>query len=102
MRNSKLTIDRRIQAVRQWIVNYLSKNPCEGCGITDIRVLTFNHLDRATKKANVSDMVSKGRTLTAVAAEVEKCQVLCHNCHMIATLDHMGNTYKHTMTPTVD
>lgn len=44
---------------RQYLSNYLFKNPCIDCGEKDIRVLDFDHID--DKRYNISTMVSKLR-----------------------------------------
>lgn len=58
-----------------------------------MRLLTFNHLNPDDKLYNVADLVSKGRNLNLIVAEVSKCEVLCHNCHMLATFDQLGGSY---------
>ena len=69
---------------RAWLGEYLATHPCLDCGISDIRVLEFDHRDRSTKIANVSEMVSK-QSLQRVKDEVSKCDVRCANCHRIRT-----------------
>jgi hypothetical protein len=71
---------------RQFIIDYLNKNPCINCGIRDIRVLEFDHVYPETKKFNVSRMVSsQHHSIASIKKEIEKCQVLCANCHRIKT-----------------
>lgn len=41
--------------------------------------LDFHHLDAQIKEHTVAGMV--GKPLTAIAAEINKCVVLCANCH---------------------
>lgn len=60
------------------LYDYLSKNPCVNCGERDITVLEFDHLKDKIK--DVSRMVSDCSWET-VQKEIEKCQVLCANCH---------------------
>ncbi len=55
---------------------------CEICGYNKCsRALVFHHLDPKTKKFGVSD---KGltRSWEKTKAEIEKCILLCSNCHM--------------------
>jgi hypothetical protein len=64
---------------------------CEICGYSKHpAVLTFDHLDPATKYrtksgkiVHISDMVKGNRySLLTVLEEIRKCRVLCFNCHM--------------------
>jgi hypothetical protein len=73
----------------EWLDAYLSDKACVDCGITDRRVLQFDHRDRATKVANLSNM-SYSYGLDAIMAEVAKCDVRCANCHMIRTGEQLG------------
>lgn len=73
---------------RKYIYEYLSSNPCSTCGESNPVVLEFDHLDRKKKRGNVSDMVKY--SLSSVIKEIEKCRVLCANCHRIHTAEQMG------------
>lgn len=54
--------------------------PCEDCGIKyPPCVMQFHHLDPSTKKGDVG---STGSPTTA-QKEIEKCVVICANCHCI-------------------
>lgn len=55
---------------------------CERCGIRDSRVLDLHHRDPAQKLLAVSQIVSR-YGWQAVLDEVDKCVVLCANCHRI-------------------
>ncbi len=54
---------------------------CVNCGETTNVCLDFHHLDPATKFMEVATMVGVGYQISRVAAEIEKCIVLCSNCH---------------------
>lgn len=56
---------------------------CVDCGVTDWRVLEFDHLDN-DKIGNVSDLVSKW-SWTRLKLEIDKCDPVCANCHRIRT-----------------
>ena len=56
---------------------------CRDCGQTHIATLQFHHLDPTKKDNNVSWMVHHGYSLKRIQAEIEKCVVLCSNCHDI-------------------
>jgi hypothetical protein len=54
---------------------------CADCGYDDHpAALQFDHV-RGVKLGNVSGMVK--RSWSVIAAEVEKCDVVCGNCHAL-------------------
>lgn len=74
---------RRRQRNREFIWEFLSKNPCKDCGESDPIVLQFNHL--RDKKYNVSEMTGRTSSLEKIQEEIDKCEVLCANCHVRRT-----------------
>lgn len=61
---------------------YLEEHPCVDCQVDDAVVLEFDHIpSRGPKKYNVGRMVQEGRPLDVLIAEMEKCEVVCANCH---------------------
>jgi 5-methylcytosine-specific restriction endonuclease McrA len=58
--------------------DFLLKNPCVNCGETNPVVLELDHL--RDKKYNIGDIIFC-HTWESVQEEIEKCQVLCSNCH---------------------
>lgn len=66
---------------REYVYDYLCKHPCQDCGASDPRVLTFDHV-RGLKKSNISDMVNNGWSAETIRVEIAKCEVVCFNCHM--------------------
>lgn len=67
---------------QEFVFNYLIEHPCP-CGETNPMVLTFDHLH--DKTTEVSLMIVNTRKLVDIKKEIEKCQVLCSNCHMKKT-----------------
>lgn len=45
-------------------------------------VLEFDHVDPETKRFNVGD-ASSAPSLEALKEEIEKCDLVCSNCHKI-------------------
>lgn len=70
---------RRYEAVKQYVMNYLLVHPCVDCGNSDIRVLEFDHEEK--KSFNIGR--GNSQTLERVKVEIEKCRVRCANCHKI-------------------
>ena len=56
---------------------------CVVCGISHPAVLQFHHKDRTTKVKNIALMISTNQPAAVIEAEIEKCEVLCMNCHTI-------------------
>jgi hypothetical protein len=73
---------------REYVLNYLASHPCQSCGESDIRVLEFHHV--GDKEATVSKMVGEGYAVERIQAELDKCQVLCANCHRKLTIEERG------------
>ena len=62
----------------QLLIAYFAEHPCTDCGETDPVVLEFDHL-----RDKIFDIGPKLATYpwAAVLAEIEKCEVVCGNCH---------------------
>jgi hypothetical protein len=67
---------------------YLRQHPCVDCRETDPVVLQFDHTGN-DKRANVSDLLTD-RAWPAVLSEIEKCDVVCANCHHRRTARRSG------------
>lgn len=74
-----------IKKARKWDSNqrvkfneYLATQSCLDCGENDPVVLEFDH--RGDKLFNVSEKVGV-IPLTKLMLEIDKCDVLCANCH---------------------
>ena len=70
-------------ALKKKLNAYKKEKKCARCGFDDPRALHFHHLDPKNKKRSVSNMVSMNYSWKSIAKEIEKCEVLCANCHAI-------------------
>ena len=93
-------VARKRERNQQWVVDFMVGKKCSKCPVVDPRLLSFNHLDRNTKHANVADLVSRGARLELIIEEVSKCEIVCHNCHMLITLEQLGGSYHDKLKPT--
>ena len=66
----------------------LQKTSCMDCGNADWRVLEFDHRDPAEKSFTIA--VRMEVSWEALKAEIEKCDVVCANCHRIRTAEYFG------------
>ncbi|HKS69046.1 MAG TPA: hypothetical protein VJQ45_01400 [Ktedonobacterales bacterium] len=72
-----------------FVVEYLRHHPCVDCGESDIVVLEFDHL--RDKFLEVSALCVGGYSLEAVKREIDKCEVVCANCHRRRTAKRAGS-----------
>jgi 5-methylcytosine-specific restriction endonuclease McrA len=80
MRQSKEARVRRRKRLLDFCEQVKVERGCFLCGSkTD---LTFHHIDPATKSAEVKKMVRNGRTFAKTIEEINKCVVLCNDCHV--------------------
>ncbi len=71
---------RRRKAIRQLIVSTKNR-PCMDCNKEyPYYVMDFDHV-RGTKKINLGAAASKMWALATIQAEIDKCDVVCANCH---------------------
>jgi len=73
---------QRRKNIKKWFRNYRQKFKCERCGFEDHRALQFHHTDN-NKVEDVATMVAHGYSRSKIKKEIEKCEVLCANCHQI-------------------
>lgn len=70
-------------AKRRKVINRLKDKPCMDCGGTfPLVCMQFDHRDPSAKLDKISNLVG---TLRIALAEIEKCDVVCANCHAIRT-----------------
>lgn len=68
------------ERLREWVSEYKAR-PCADCGVQyPPYVMDFDHLDPTTKKDVVGRIIMMG-SWKQLLAEVEKCDVVCANCH---------------------
>jgi len=75
---------RRKSKQREWIRNLKEKTPCADCknyypGVC----MDFDHLPGKGKTENVGRMPGKPDEL--IQQEIDKCEIVCANCHRIRT-----------------
>jgi hypothetical protein len=77
---------RRLERTR-YLIDYFKSHPCICCGETDPIVLEFDHI--ATKSFAVTAGLPD-RRWQAILDEMEKCEVVCANCHRRRTARRRG------------
>lgn len=69
---------------RKYAWEFRENNPCAKCGESNPIKLGFDYLDRSSKTARISQLITRV-SLEKLKAEIDKCQVLCGNCHRLKT-----------------
>ena len=64
-----------------WFVELKRKLVCARCGEAHPGCLQFHHPDPKEKEISVSDAVRRGWSRERIITELQKCEVLCANCH---------------------
>ena len=54
---------------------------CVHCGESEPVCLDFHHRDRTSKKLDICGLVQTGCSLETLQKEIDKCDILCANCH---------------------
>lgn len=87
---SRARIRKMVQkrARQEKLVNYLEDKKCEFCGFSDIRALHFDHIDPSKKEFGIARAINDGYHWDRTLKEIEKCRILCANCHRIRTAQH--------------
>jgi len=83
----------KINENRQKLLEYFKEHSCIKCGETNPIVLEFDHRDEKDKKRGIATMMTSYNWET-ILVEIEKCDVLCANCHRIRTSQQFGWWYE--------
>jgi 5-methylcytosine-specific restriction endonuclease McrA len=70
------------------LLEYLAEHPCTDCGEDDPVTLEFDHLE--DKVFDISRGLRE-RPWKAVQDEIDKCEVVCANCHRRRTARRLGS-----------
>ena len=95
-RQSKLSIsrNRKNRKKQRDFVNTLKNFPCVDCGnIYPPCVMDFDHRGEVEKTGNIGSLVSQAYfTIERLKKEIEKCDLVCANCHRIRTYNRKTKT----------
>lgn len=82
------------QTKRDIVDNYKTDKGCSDCGYNEYPyVLSFDHI-KGEKSFDISRMMNM--SLDKIMTEIEKCEVVCHNCHAIRSYkrNQQGRKYE--------
>lgn len=90
---NRAKIDAQSRAYKQSLQDAIweikGSTPCTDCGEQyDPWVMQFDHIDPDTKSANIGQLITRGAK-KALFEEIEKCEIVCANCHADRTYRQM-------------
>jgi hypothetical protein len=71
----------RKRAIIAWYAELKSQLACQVCGEDHPACIQFHHPDPTAKEISVADAVRRGWSRARINRELQKCEVLCANCH---------------------
>lgn len=82
-RNKQVEKNRiRRQSTKSWLKDIKSNLKCSRCPENHPACLQFHHIDPSTKEFSIGDKEVKDFSKEKILKEIQKCLVLCANCHM--------------------
>ena len=80
------------QLLAEWFKGYKKTLKCSMCSVDKHYMLDFHHQDPEFKKFTVSQMIRSCGSKKRILEEIDKCIVVCKNCHSeIHYLDKTGS-----------
>lgn len=67
--------------VKEYVNNLKRKTGCQNCSENEPVCLDYHHIDPKNKIERVSYIVSSSTSFDRINREIEKCILLCSNCH---------------------
>ncbi len=62
---------------------------CIDCGVDNLEILEFDHIDQELKRKCISRLISNVEPIGKIKEEIDKCKILCGNCHRKYTIRQM-------------
>ena len=84
-------VKQRRKKIKHWFKEYKLGLKCNRCNQGNPACLVFHHKDKKEKEISVGVAVAYAWSISRIKKEIEKCEVLCANCHMI---EHFGNLFE--------
>jgi hypothetical protein len=79
---SRARKERRRRRLCRWVYEYKRDEcQCVRCGEEHPGCLEFHHTNEDEKEFSVSRRANRGHSLENIRAEIDRCIVLCANCH---------------------
>lgn len=87
---NNLGLAKNANDTKLWLRALKEATPCMDCG-RNFRwyQCEFDHRPGTQKHCNVARMTSRTFSVEAIKREIEKCDLVCSNCHRIRTIDRL-------------
>lgn len=77
----------RARKIKEFLAEYKLKKGCKDCGYNQHHsALEFDHIE-GEKSLNISF----AKSISQALKEIEKCEVVCSNCHRVRTYNRIYN-----------
>ncbi len=85
--------------LKRWMIE-LKSEPCSDCGNTfDTCCMDLDHKEGTEKTYNIGTMFAHHYSKELIQTELDKCELVCANCHRIRTRERrIGNEKKRKIT----
>lgn len=74
-------IKHRKNEMKKYVHNLKLQHSCKYCGENHPAALDFHHRDPEQKELSINDVIKAGWSFDRLVAEIEKCDIICANCH---------------------
>lgn len=76
---------------KEYVRTLKEQTPCKDCGnFYKHYQMDFDHIEE--KKFNISQMIKESRSIDSIQKEMNKCELVCANCHRERTWNRLkGN-----------
>lgn len=83
---------KALRARNRQFVQAQKNKPCMDCGVQYPHyVMDFDHRPDEVKVLNLSNIGNQWSNLDRIQAEIDKCDLVCANCHRIRTYERQFN-----------
>lgn len=80
--SKQITSNKKYQRKNKlWLEDLKKTLKCNRCSEAESCCLDFHHIDPKSKEYNLCQMINQGCSQQTILEEIEKCEVLCANCH---------------------
>ena len=70
------------EILKEKCLNYLGGKKCKRCSDSHWHIACYDfHHKKGVKEENISKMIDRGEQFDKIKKELDKCAVLCKNCH---------------------
>lgn len=76
----------RTSKLRTWVAEIKESMPCTDCQLYwPSYVMQWDHIPGTNKVRDVSKLCGQGASRKRIQEEIDKCELVCANCHAIRT-----------------